>query len=117
MKPHVRAAVAAIALADAGGRKVSSVYDYSTSVYRNIDARVEGDRVTGYDYTAGCHVDGNIPNIYHYGESQHIELKRKGDNKYEGYDYGSSCHYSVTVRGNSADVYDCGESSYFNYSR
>jgi len=37
MKDHVRAAVAAIALAYANRRKVSSVYCYSGGSYRNIE--------------------------------------------------------------------------------
>lgn len=116
MKPHVRAAVAAIALSHASGRKVSSVYSYLDSGYINIDALVSGNRVSGYDYTNSCHVGGNLPSLYHYGEGAHIDFKPKSDGKYGGYDYASSSHFEVTVKGKSADVYDYGESGYFSYS-
>jgi hypothetical protein len=116
MKDHVRVAMAAIALAYANRRKVSSVYCYSGGGYRDIDASVSGNCVSGYDYQAGCHVDGNIPSLYHYGESSHIDFKPKGDGKFDGYDYGSGSHFEVTVRGSNADVYDYGGSGYSSYS-
>src|ERR1700759_4727029 len=98
MKPHVRAAVAGIALSHANNKKISSVYAYGAG-YINIDADVSGDRVNGYDYFNGCHIDGTLPNLYHYGESAHLEFKPKGNGKYDGYDYGSSQHFEITVRG------------------
>jgi len=116
MKDHVRAAVAAIALAHANRRKVSSVYAYSGGGYRNIDLSISGNRVSGYDYQARCHIDGNIPSLYHYGEGSHIDFKPKGNGKFDGYDYGSRSHFEVTVRGSSADVYDYGGSGYSSYS-
>lgn len=116
MKNNVRAAVAAIAISQSNGRSVSSVYDYSTSGYRNIDVKIVDGRVSAYDYSSSCHIDGNLPSLYHYGESCHLDLQPRGGGKFGGYDYGASCHFEVTVRGNTADVYDYGASSYFSYS-
>jgi hypothetical protein len=116
MKENVRAAVAAIALSHSLGRKISAVYDYTSSGYRNVEMSVSHGHVQGYDYDASCHIDGNIPNLYHYGESSHLDFNSNGSGKYEGYDYGSSCHFEVTVKGSSADVYDYGASGYFSYS-
>lgn len=116
MKSNVRAAIAAIALSHATGRKVSSVFSYGGEGYISIDASVSGERVDGYDYTNGCYVDGNLPNLYHYGQGAHIDFKPKGNGQYDGYDYGSSCHFDVTVRGTNADVFDYGAGGYFSYS-
>jgi hypothetical protein len=117
MKPNVRAAIAAITLSHSLGRKVSSVYAYSDGGYINIDATVTGDKVDGYDYSSGCHVGGRLPNLYHYGQNAHIDLKSKGQGKYDGYDYGDNCHFEVAVKGNSADIYDYGTGGYFSYSK
>lgn len=116
MKSHVRAAVAAIALSHTTGRKVSSIYDYSASQYINIDASVNGSRVDGYDYSNSCHIDGSLPSLYHYGVSGHIDLQPNGGGRYEGYDYSTGSHFEVTIKGNEAEVYDYGASSYFSYS-
>ena len=70
MKPHVRAAVAAIALSHSRGRKVSSVFAYGGDGYVNIDVSINGSKVDGYDYSNGCHVGGNLPSLYHYGEGK-----------------------------------------------
>jgi hypothetical protein len=116
MKPHVRTAVVAVALSASLGKKISSVYSYSESSYTNIEISIKDDKVTGYDYTNSCHIDGRIPSLYHYGESSYLELKPKQSGKYTGYDYGSGCHFDITVRGNNADVYDYGSSANFSYS-
>jgi hypothetical protein len=116
MKSNARAAVAAVALSHSRGSKVSSIYSYGGEGYVNIDVSVIGNRAQGYDYTNGCHVSGNLPSLYHYGQNAHIELKPSGEGRYSGYDYGSCCHFEISVRGNSADVYDYGASSYFSYS-
>lgn len=117
MKEHVRAALAASALAANSGQKISSIYSFSAGGYRMIDASVNDGRLTGYDYTAGCHFDGNLPSLYHYGEGCHLDLKPNGSGKYSGYDYGSGCHFEITVRGNGAEVYDYGAGGLFSYSR
>jgi hypothetical protein len=116
MKDDVQAAVAAVALAHENHRKISSVFAYSGGGYRSIDVSISGNRVSGYDYQARCHIDGNIPSLYHYGERSHIDFKPKGNGKFDGYDYGSRSHFEVTVRGSSADVYDYGGTGYSSYS-
>ena len=77
---------------------------------------VNGKTVTGYDYTNSCHVSGTLPNLYHYGQSAHINFNEVGDGTYNGYDYGSSCHFNVQVRSGNVQIYDYGESGYFSYS-
>jgi hypothetical protein len=115
MKPHVRAAVAAIALSRSLSRKVASIYSYSDGGYLNIDAAVQGNHVNGYDYSNSCHIDGNLPNVYHYGESSFIDLRPNG-NRYDGYDYGTSSFFEVTVHGTNAEVYDYGATGWFSFS-
>lgn len=116
MKLNVRAAVAAAALAHSTGRSISSIYDYGAGGYRMIDARFSGTRLDAYDHTSGCHFDGSLPDLYHYGQSAHVEFKVGSSGRYEGYDYGASCFWEATVRGNSVELYDYGASSYFSYS-
>lgn len=116
MKPHVRAAAAAIAAAHSLQRNVSSIYDYSQSTYLNISVSINGNTANGYDYTKSCHVSGTLPNIYHYGVSSHLNLRPDGGGRYTGYDYDSSSHFNVTVNGSSIQVYDYEASSYFSYS-
>ncbi|SCW39189.1 hypothetical protein SAMN02927900_01305 [Rhizobium mongolense subsp. loessense] len=116
MKSNVRAAVAAMAIAHARGRSVSSVYDYKNSCHVNISANVSGNTINGYDYGSSCHFGGSFPGMYHYGTGKHIDLNITGGGKYSGYDYDTSSHFEVTVRGNNADIYDYGESAHFSYS-
>ncbi|BAB48059.1 hypothetical protein [Mesorhizobium japonicum] len=116
MKPHVRAAVAAIALSHSSGRNVSSVYSYSELKYVNIDASVQGNVVDAYDYNNSCHIDGTLPSLYHYGQNSHIDLQPQSGGQYDGYDYGSNSHFELTVSGNSAELYDYGEGGFFSFS-
>jgi hypothetical protein len=115
MKPHVRAAMAAVALSHATGCKISSVYSYSDGGYQNIDASVQGVNVSAFDYSNRCHIDGSLPNLYHHGERAHLELK-PSDNKYDGYDYGSSSFFEITVNRNNAELYDYGAGGWFSFS-
>lgn len=118
MKDNVRAIFTAAAIAHATGKKVSSVYDYSVSRYRAVDAEVTSSRVTAYDYEGRHHFDGAIPSLYHYGERCHVDLKSNGGGRYSGYNYGTSSHFEVTVSSSgSADLYDYGVRKYFSYLR
>ncbi|WFP74526.1 hypothetical protein [Mesorhizobium sp. WSM4906] len=116
MKPHVRAAVAAIALSDFSKRNVTSIYSYAESKYVNVDVTVRGGQVNGYDYSSSCHIDGSLPSLYHYGESCHIDLQPGSNGHYDGYDYGSSSHFEVTVNGSEVEIYDYGVSGFFFFS-
>lgn len=116
MRTDVRAAVAAISLSHSLNRKVSSVFGYRGEGWINVEIEVRGKRVDGYDYTNSCHIDGDIPDLYHYGQSAHIEFKPLGNNHYEGFDYGTSSHFEVKVQGQEAEVYDYGCGGYFEYA-
>ncbi|WP_141105606.1 hypothetical protein [Rhizobium sp. R635] len=116
MKTHVRASIAAIALADSHGRKVSGVYSYSGEGHVNIEAETYGNQIKAWDYSKGGAIEGNFPDLYHYGESAHIEMRRVRSGRYEGYDYGTGSHFECTVNGSEAEIYDYGASGYFTFS-
>jgi hypothetical protein len=77
---------------------------------------LSGLKVTGYDYVTSAHFSGTIPNLYHYGLSNHIEFKISGPNKYAGYVYGQGAHFEVTVRNSSASFYDYSGSGWTEFS-
>ena len=119
MKPNPRAVIAYIAGRLITGKQASSVYDYALSKFINVDGTVAVNNVDVYDYDQGCHVggsgDGTTFDLYHYGDSHHLELTINR-NEFEGYDYGESCHFSGEVSGDSVSLYDYGTSTYYNYS-
>ncbi|MEZ4200511.1 MAG: hypothetical protein R3B69_02890 [Candidatus Paceibacterota bacterium] len=116
MDERLRYVAAAIALAHSNERNIRSVYSYTDSKYYSVDVKIDDDRVKGFDYTENHHFDGRMPNLYHYGMSNHFQFKNKGDGRYSGFDYSKNCHFGVTVRSKSADLYDYGVGSYFSFS-
>lgn len=116
MKLDVRAAVATATIAHANRSGVSSIYDHGASSYRMIDARISGDALSAYDYTSGCHFDGTVPNLFHYGQGAHVDFQSNGDGRYEGYDYGSGSFWEATVAGNQVEIYDYGSGDFHSYS-
>jgi len=116
MKDHIRADVAAIALAHWSGKKVNNIYDHAAGRYMNIDVAVNNSEVIGYDYTTRGHISGTIPLLYHYGERHHIKMEPKENGRYLGYDYGTRCHFEVTVRDQKVEVYDHEQAALFSYS-
>ncbi len=115
MKPQTRRAIAYIVGRIITAQNKSAVYDYSSSQYHSFSGSVSLERVSIYDYSENCHISGNLPNLYHYGNSSHISLKINS-NKFSGYDYDDSAHFSGNVNGNGISLYDYGESSYYNFS-
>jgi hypothetical protein len=116
MKPHVRAAAAAVSLSHALGRRISSIHDYDSGGYKQICASVEGGSVNAYDYDSSCYITGSMSSLYHYGEGAYLQLNATSSGQYSGFDYDTGSHFSVSISGNRAQIYDYGEGSYFTYS-
>lgn len=119
MQDHTRRAVAFIAGAIGSGRKVSSVYDFSTNSYYNMSITITDSKIAAFDHTQGCHIDGPISgrkiSLYHYGNGKYLDLESKGSN-FSGYDYDSGKHFDIKLNGSTLSIYDYENSSYFNYS-
>jgi len=116
MLSAIRAAVAAIAVAHAGGQPVSGMRGYEGEPYAKIDVRVEGGVVDGYDNGGGCRINGTIPDLYQYCSGARIEFKPDGEGRYTGYDYSTGCRFEVRVSGRNADVYDYCAGKRFYYA-
>lgn len=116
MKPHVRAAAAAVALAHSLGRPIVRVYGHETSASCRITLAVRGRIVSGYDHTRHCYVTGALPNLYHHGEKSHLMLAPKGFGIYGGFDHDSTSHFLVKVTGSEAHMFDDKEDTYYAYS-
>ena len=116
MKPCIRAAAAAVALAHSLGRLVTRVYEQETSAYNRISVCVRNGRVSGYDYISHCYVDGELANVYHHGEDSHFTLMPNGSGTYNGFDHDTFSHFSVKVERGEAHMFDYNEDSYFAYS-
>jgi hypothetical protein len=116
MLAQIRAAVAAIAIAHAGGDPVSGLRGYEGEPSAKIDVKIENGEVDGYDYTGGCRISGKIPDLYHYCAGARIEFKPGEAGRYDGYDYSAGCRFEVRVNGQNADVYDYCEQKHFSYA-
>lgn len=119
MKNNTRSRVAAILIAANRRKNVGSVYDYSASRYRMASARVDGGRVTGFDYDTGTHFSGGGSkqslDFYDYETSGHVQLRFDGRN-FTGYDYHTGSHFSGSISGNSVSLYDYGTGRYYSFS-
>jgi hypothetical protein len=115
MKEHVRTAVAYIAARLIGGSQSSSIYSYSTGKYTQFSGTLNTDSVSIYDYERGCYISGSSQNMYHYGDSHAITLSVMGS-QFQGFDYGTSTHFSGTVNYGSVSLFDYEEGKHFQFS-
>ena len=79
----------------------TAVFDYGGHGFTSFSGDVDADRVNVYDYERGCFVSGDSRNrgfsLYDYGTSGHTDLMMKGES-FEGYDYHSGAHFSGEVK-------------------
>ena len=80
---------------------------------------VNNTSVSVYDHKNRCFFQGGGQNgkfsLFHCGENAYVSLE-VSDNRLQGLDYGSLCHFSGTVRGTSITLCDYAEGLQFNYS-
>jgi predicted dehydrogenase len=113
VSPDVRAAIAYVASKAAGKSRGATVYDFDRSKYVHFSGRV-GTTVSVYDHDAAAHITGPINNLYHHGQSAHIQLQLNG-NQFSGYDFGTSNYFQGTIRQTNVQVYDFGDGRWHQF--
>jgi len=98
MKQYQRAALALVVAKLEFGNTKSNIYDYNESLYPQISG------------------NGREFNLYDYGHSEFISLKKKGVKKYEGYHYGNSSYFEITISGSTINFYDFSTAQYYRFS-
>ncbi|TCB51418.1 hypothetical protein E0H80_05250 [Acinetobacter sp. ANC 4779] len=120
MKHYQRAALALVVAKLEFGNTKSNIYDYNESVYPQISGNVNQQEAKLFDYHRSVIFEGRNTgrefNLYDYGHSEFISLKKKGVKKYEGYHYGSSSYFEITISGSTLSFYDFGTEQYFRFS-
>jgi hypothetical protein len=115
MEQHVRAAMAATAIAHHTGRRIAFIVDVSQNTRHCIGAMVTGKRVNGYDFSLSCHFNGNIPHIYHFADQRYVDLEPRGDGLYDGFDHGSKMPFVIRVADCEAEVRDGSDDGLHRY--
>lgn len=93
----------------------SSIYDFQKSKHYFFSGQVENSQVSIYDHEEQCHISGNLPSIYHFGNGNYITINTLGAT-FKGFDFDTSSHFSGTVTGRNVSIYDSQLGQYFNYS-
>ncbi|CAN0507868.1 unnamed protein product [Laminaria digitata] len=119
MKHKERIRVAAIAQSVFGDKKIDSVYDWSNSLYINIDVEFKNNKLAGFDYSNATHFDGDLKgekvNVYCYDDTGYLEINFKKNLEFEGYCFISSSHFSGNYNNGDIELYDFGTSEYYNF--
>ena len=116
MEDGKRACIAIIAASIHNKRNYSSVFDYSQSSYIPVSVNFTNNGyVSAYDYHRGGYLTGNIPNLFDYVSSSHINLLFQ-NSQITGFDFGTSSHFSIQVTNNHVSVFDHNCGCWFYYS-
>ena len=119
MKTELRAVMAYIAGVLISGDRAAFVFDYGVGGHRNFTGDLNDAHVSIYDHKQGCFVtgsgDGVHFSLYHYGHSHCIDLEIH-DDRFTGFDYGSSSQFLGTVTKRTIVLFDQSENRHFNYS-
>ena len=120
MKQYQRAALALVVAKLEFGNHKLNIYDYNESAYPQISGNVNTQEAKLYDYQRSAVFEGRNTgrefNLYDYGHSEFISLKKKGIKKYEGYHYGNSSYYEITISGSTISLYDFSTGQYYKFS-
>jgi hypothetical protein len=114
-EPHRRRAIAYIAGRIITGSAAGSVFDYDEGRHVMFSGDVSKENVNVYDYDAACFITGPPTSLFHYGDSQHIQLGGESG-QFRGFDYASGAHFSGTVSGTSVALFDYEDGAHHNYS-
>lgn len=115
MSPHTRAMVAAAAHAFMFGRKIAGVHDHESGRDLRIAAEARGDKLQGMDGDRSSKFVGTPFELYDTADNAFVSLEIDGLNA-QGYDRGSSSHYSLTVTDQVVQLYDHSASAWFAFS-
>lgn len=106
MTPELRAALAAICIADTAGAPVASVYDHAGGVKRRLEAEVASGRVACCDRESGDTVGGDLPELWHAASQAWVHVAAQGGGVYQGQDRGSGDDFAVHVTGLGAQLFE-----------
>jgi hypothetical protein len=106
MSPELRAAIAAICIADTSGAPVAAVHDHEAGVRRATEAEVVGVRAICCDRESGDTLGGDLPELWHTASAAWVHVGAKGGGAYEGYDRGDEAAFAVQVSGAVAHLFE-----------
>jgi hypothetical protein len=106
MTPELRAAIAAICIADSNGAPVAAVHDHEAGVRRATEAEVVGVRAICCDRSSGDTLGGDLPELWHPASAAWVHVGAKGGGGYDGYDRGGEAAFVVEVSGLVAHLFD-----------
>lgn len=120
MKQYQRAALALVVAKLEFGNDKSNIYDYNENSYPQISGDVNQQEAKLFDYHRSAMFEGRHTgrefNLYDYEHGEFISLKKKGVKKYEGYHYGNSSYYEITISGSMINFYDFSTAQYYRFS-
>jgi hypothetical protein len=106
MTPELRAAIAAVCIADTRGGPVSAIYDHEAGAWRGFEVEAVAGRVACCDRKTGETLGGDLPELWHAASDAWIHVEAKGEGAYEGHDRGSSADFAVRVSGIVAHFFE-----------
>jgi len=106
MSPELRAAIAAICIADTAGVPVAAVHDHAAGVRRATEAEVAGVRAVCCDRASGDTLGGDLPELWHTASQAWVHVEAKGGGVYEGYDRARAAAFAVHVAAAVAQLFE-----------
>ena len=116
MSPELRAAIAAICIADTSGASVAAVYDHEGGVRRATEAEVAGVRAVCCDRASGDTLGGDLPELWHTASAAWVHVGGTGGGAYEGYDRGGEAAFAVQVAGPVAHLFEHARQAWSAYT-